>query len=127
MTTAQLEHANITVRDPAATAAWMTQLFGWKIRWEGPAKDGGHTIHVGSDTSYIALYRPDGVPGASTSSYTRVAGLNHLAVTVDDLDATEQAITAHGFKTGNHGDYEPGRRFYFHDQDGIEYEVVSYA
>ena len=24
-------------------------------------------------------------------------------------------------------DYEPGRRFYFFDPDGIEYEVVSYS
>ena len=123
---AHFEHANITVSDPAATAAWMEHLFGWKIRWQGPAKDGGHTIHVGSDTAYIALYKPDSAPGTATSSYTRVAGLNHLAVTVDDLDATEAAIKEHGFETGNHGDYEPGRRFYFHDHDGIEFEVVSY-
>ena len=26
----------------------------------------------------------------------------------------------------NHGDYDPGRRFYFLDPDGIEYEVISY-
>jgi glyoxylase I family protein len=23
-------------------------------------------------------------------------------------------------------DYEPGRRFYYNDEDGIEFEVVSY-
>ena len=44
----------------------------------------------------------------------------------EGLIASEAAIKAHGFETGNHGDYEPGRRFYFHDADGIEYEVVSY-
>ena len=32
----------------------------------------------------------------------------------------------HGLETFNHGDYEPGRRFYFFDWDGIEFEVVSY-
>jgi hypothetical protein len=26
----------------------------------------------------------------------------------------------------SHDDYDPGRRFYFLDPDGIEYEVVSY-
>ncbi|MGJ8556368.1 MAG: VOC family protein, partial [Sulfitobacter geojensis] len=30
------------------------------------------------------------------------------------------------FKTSNHADYEPGRRFYFHDTDGVEFEVVQY-
>ena len=38
----------------------------------------------------------------------------------------KKAVLAQGFTTGNHADYEPGRRFYFHDADGIEYEVVQY-
>ena len=126
-TTAQLDHANITVSDPAATAAWMEKLFGWHIRWQGDAIAGGHTIHVGNDHGYVALYNPGKPLSATTSSYTQIAGLNHLAVTVDDLDATEAAIKAHGFETCNHADYEPGRRFYFHDSEGVEFEVVSYA
>ncbi|APE42634.1 glyoxalase [Sulfitobacter alexandrii] len=125
--TALLEHTNFTVSDPAATAAWMEKLFGWHVRWQGEAISGGHTVHVGSQSQYLALYTPPGATGAATDSYARIAGLNHIAVVVDDLDATEAAIAAHGFKTGKHADYEPGRRFYFHDDDGIEYEVVSYA
>ncbi len=34
---------------------------------------------------------------------------------------------AHGLQPLGHDDYEPGRRFYFFDWDGIEFEVVSYA
>ena len=45
---------------------------------------------------------------------------------IDDIDAMEKAVIDHGFTPVNHGDYEPGRRFYFHDHDDIEYEVVSY-
>lgn len=123
---ALLEHANYTVSDPARTAAWMEKLFGWHIRWQGASKAGGHTIHVGDDNRYLALYTPTQSLSKSDSSYTSVGGLNHIAVTVDDLDGTEAAIKAHGFETGNHADYEPGRRFYFHDDDGIEYEVVQY-
>lgn len=121
-----LEHANFTVTDPTATAAWMEKLFGWHIRWQGDAIAGGHTVHVGSDDQYLALYTPGKSMATEGSSYTTVGGLNHIAVTVDDLDATEKAIKDHGFVTGNHADYEPGRRFYFHDTDGIEYEVVQY-
>lgn len=123
---ATLEHANYTVSDPKATAAWMEKLFGWHIRWQGDAIAGGHTVHVGTDDRYVALYTPGKVLRERGTSYTTVAGLNHIAVTVDDLDATEAAIKAHGFACGNHQDYEPGRRFYFHDDDGIEYEVVQY-
>lgn len=123
---AQLEHANYTVSDPAATAAWMEKLFGWRIRWQGAAMAGGHTIHVGTDSQYVALYTPGTEMRDGGSSYTSIGGLNHIAVVVDDLDAAEATIKEHGFVTGNHADYEPGRRFYFHDRDGIEYEVVAY-
>jgi catechol 2,3-dioxygenase-like lactoylglutathione lyase family enzyme len=122
--TAHLEHANYTVSDPLKTAAWMEKLFGWHIRWQGAALGGGFTVHVGSD---LALYTPAQPLDAKTSSYSIIGGLNHIAVVVQDLDACETAIKSHGFKTGNHGDYEPGRRFYFHDDDGIEYEVVQYS
>tara|TARA_R110002094_G_scaffold52716_7_gene64137 strand:+ start:1222 stop:1602 length:381 start_codon:yes stop_codon:yes gene_type:complete len=123
---ALLEHANYTVSDPAATARWMEKLFGWHIRWQGDAIAGGRTVHVGTDTHYVALYTPSTKMRVAGSSYTAVGGLNHLAVVVDDLDRAESAIREHGFTTGNHADYEPGRRFYFHDDDGIEYEVVQY-
>ena len=49
-----------------------------------------------------------------------------LISVVDDLDATEARILAAGIETFSHADYEPGRRFYFNDADGIEFEVVSY-
>jgi glyoxylase I family protein len=125
---AYLEHVNFTVSDPAATAEQLVTWFGWKIRWHGPSKNGGTTFHVGNETSYIAVYTPPEKPDKpSEDNYTHLAGLNHVAIVVDDLDATEQKIIASGIKTHSHADYEPGRRFYFHDPDGIEFEIVSYA
>ena len=124
---ALLEHANVTVSDPKATAAWMAQLFGWHIRWEGAAMAGGHTIHLGLKDFYLALYAPEKPQANDNAGYDTVGSLNHIGVSVDDLDATEAAVLALGFKTSNHADYEPGRRFYFHDGDGIEYEVVQYG
>jgi len=54
-------------------------------------------------------------------------GLNHIAILVDDLSSVERRVRKHGFKPHHHGDYEPGYRFYFNDDDGVEYEVVSYV
>lgn len=124
--TARLEHANFTVADPDTTAAWMCRLFGWHIRWSGAAIQNGRTVHVGSDTAYLALYSPGDPAKPAKDSYHTVGGLNHIAVVVDDLKAMESRVAAAGFTPVNHADYEPGRRFYFHDQDGIEYEVVQY-
>jgi catechol 2,3-dioxygenase-like lactoylglutathione lyase family enzyme len=127
MARATLEHVNITVSDPPATAAWMCRVFGWHIRWEGPGMQTGYTVHVGDTDRYVALFSYGDATPSKERSYTHVGGLNHLAVVVDDLDAMEELVTAEGFTPTNHSDYEPGRRFYFHDRDGIEVEVVSYA
>lgn len=126
MAQAHLEHTNFTASDPLKTAAWMQDVFGWKVRWQGAALGEGFTVHVGTDTDYVAIYTPKQDIGPGPSSYGIVGGLNHIAVTVDDLDATEDKVRRAGFETHNHGDYEPGRRFYFRDSDGIEFEVVQY-
>ena len=128
MTQARIEHTNITVSDPQATADMLCNLFGWKIRWEGPSLGGGRTIHVGNELDYSAVYRPPELSGESRQdNYGVAGGLNHIGVVVEDLDATEARIREAGFDTFNHADYEPGRRYYFHHADGIEFEVVSYC
>lgn len=124
---ALLEHANITVSDADRTAAWMCDLFGWHLRWTGPSLNGGKSLHVGTQSQYVALYQPTGAVTEGSESYTTKGGLNHIAVVVDDLDATEKSVKAKGFIPQSHADYAPGKRFYFQDQDGIEYEIVSYA
>jgi catechol 2,3-dioxygenase-like lactoylglutathione lyase family enzyme len=124
--TATLEHANMTVTDAKRTAAWMETLFGWHTRWEGPAIDGGHSLHVGTEDQYLALYQPAAAVAAKSSSYRTAGGLNHIAVVVEDLAEMEQQVKDLGFTPENHADYEPGRRFYFHDHDGIEFELVEY-
>lgn len=122
MSAPRIEHVNITVSDPARTADLMQRLFDWHIRWSGPAQNGGHTIHVGSDDDYVALYA-----GRDTAAaFSKGRPLNHIGVQVDDLDAAEARVVAAGLKPFSHADYEPGRRFYFLDPDGIEYEIVSY-
>lgn len=128
---AQLEHINITVSDSKKTAAMLADLFGWRTRWEGSVLGGkGYTMHVGSDDCYIAIFSgfdpAQTVPKANASYETRGA-MNHIGVVVDNLDAVETNVKALGYETHSHADYEPGRRFYFHDDDGVEFEVVCYA
>ena len=123
MTSLRIEHVNLTVSDSDRAAGLMERIFGWKIRWQGPARDGGRTVHVGSDDHYLALYtgRDDGA-----ADFAKGKPLNHVGVEVEDLDATEGRVVDAGLIPFSHGDYEPGRRFYFLDRDGIEFEVVSY-
>ena len=123
----RLEHLNVTVADPQATAEMLSDLFGWKIRWEGAGMDTGYTIHVGSDDTYLAVFSYGDNDESREESYRHRGGLNHVGIVVDDLDATEKRVKARGYVPGEHHDYEPGRRFYFKEENGIEIEVVSYA
>ncbi len=124
--TAQLEHANLTVRDPDATARWMQTVFGWDTRWAGHTESGLRAIHVGTPSAYLALFGPEADAKPATGRYRVLGGMNHLGVVVEDLDATEAAVRAAGFTPHHHADYAPGRRFYFFDDQNIEFEVVSY-
>ncbi len=118
-----MEHANLTVSDIERSSHLFQDLLGWHQRWRGAATNGGETIHVGDDAAYLALYT-DRQPH---ERFEKGAPLNHVGLVVDDLDAAEQVVLAAGLETFSHADYEPGRRFYFIDWDGIEFEVVSYG
>jgi len=128
MAEARVEHINLTVNDPDATAAVLVELFDWRIRWSGEAIHGGYSVHVGGTDTYIALYNSgqSQTPIPDDGTHYSLMALNHLGIVVDDLDGTERRVKAAGFNTYSHGDYEPGRRFYFDDRQGLEIEVVSY-
>lgn len=123
----KLEHVNICVPDARAHAEKVIEIFGWHVRWEGPAKDDGFTVHVGDDESYLALYTPAWDLKPESHRYHHAAGLNHVGVVVDDIADVEARVKAAGYEPHSHADYEPGQRFYFDGPDDIEYEVVSYA
>jgi predicted enzyme related to lactoylglutathione lyase len=124
---AHLEHANITVTNPEATAALLCTLFDWRIRWQGPAMQTGRVVHVGTDNSYVALFSYGNPAGPRDDSYRTRAALNHIGVVVEDIEAVEAKVKAAGYVPGNHAHYEPGRRFYFTEANGVEIEVVSYT
>ena len=122
MSQGRIEHVNLTVTDIERSAALFAKLLGWRQRWRGEARNGGETIHVGEDTTYLALY----TDGQDHAGQRKGRPMNHVGLLVDDLGAAEAVIVEHGLEPFGHDDYEPGRRFYFYDWDGIEFEVVSY-
>ncbi len=127
MSQGRIEHVNITVSNPERTAEMLCELFDWRIRWQGPSQMGGRTVHVGTQDDYLAVYSAKDVGTNDAFNPAQQRGLNHVGIEVSDLDATESKVKAAGFATHNHGDYDPGRRFYFNDHDGIEFEIVQYS
>ena len=122
MSQGRIEHVNLTVTDVERSASFFETVLGWRRRWRGEATNYGETIHVGEETTYLALY----TDRADHSGQRKGRPLNHVGLLVDDLDAAERVVVEHGLEPFGHDDYDPGRRFYFYDWDGIEFEVVSY-
>lgn len=122
-----LEHVNLTVRDLERSVAWYRELLGWDVRWEGKATGEEGLVraaHVGDARCYLALFEAE-QPGAVGADYGH-AGFNHFGLVVDDLAATRARAVALGVTPHVEYEYEPGRRFYVHDPDGIEIELVAY-
>ena len=119
-----LEHVNISVTDANRIAGLLERLTGWDRRWEGPAMNAGRTIHLGTESAYIAIYTAPSVTG----DFAKGAPMNHIGIAVDDLDAAEAVVADAGLTPFNHSQYNPGpRSFYFFDWDGIEWEIVNYS
>jgi len=121
-----LEHANITVADPRKSAELLCKVFDWRIRWEGGAREIGQTVHVGSDSSYVAFYTQPDITEDEVDSYKTLRMANHLGVVVKDMAAIRRKVVEAGLSPGEIYDYEPGQRFYFFTPDNIEIEVVEY-
>ena len=82
-------------------------------------------MSVGSRaTSPSIRLKPTPMPRSGANQHR--GSLNHIGVVVDDLNAVEARVVKAGYTPRSHADYEPGKRFYFDADDGIEVEVVSY-
>ena len=119
-----LEHVNLTVSDVDRSAGFYGDLFGFRLRWRGKTADGAEAAHVGDDRCYLALFQARR-PGRPPRDYAGV-GLNHFGFVVDDLGAMKRRLASHGISPHSEQAYDPGRRLYFLDPDGIEVELVEY-
>ncbi|MHC5023127.1 MAG: VOC family protein [Planctomycetota bacterium] len=121
-----LEHVNLTVSDLDRSVDFYSRLLGLRIRWQRAAsEDLPAAAHVGDERHYIAMFQAAPGTSAPSADYEAV-GLNHFGFVVDDLDAARARLLDLGVNPHSEADYEPGRRLYFFDPDGIEVELVEY-
>jgi len=119
-----LEHVNLTVSDIERSIRFYRDLFGFKTRWQGHSAAGQPAAHVGDERCYVALFQAER-SGRMVVDMSAV-GMNHFGFVVDDLDASREKLLGLGITPHHEADYEPGRRLYFFDPDGIEVELVEY-
>lgn len=125
----RLEHTNLTVSDLERSIAFYRDALGFEVRWRGQIYNSTRTApaaHVGppGDDFYCSLFEAE-TPGRAPYDYAP-PGINHFGIVVDQLDEAQKRIEAAGAKVHTAYDYDPGRRIYFFDPDGIEIELVEY-
>jgi catechol 2,3-dioxygenase-like lactoylglutathione lyase family enzyme len=123
---ARLEHANVTVGDvDAAIDFLLTAIPEFRVRGRGVGPEGKRWVHVGSDTSYIAINEADSEEELPSAAQWR--GVNHLGFVVDDAEAVKRRLVAKGYREGYISELHPHRkRIYLHDRDDNEWEFVEY-
>jgi Glyoxalase/Bleomycin resistance protein/Dioxygenase superfamily. len=124
----RLEHANISVRDVDGMIRFLTTAFPeFRIRHEGPNRDGTRWVHVGTDDTYIALNEANADSERHWKPYSGEPGVNHLAYEVDDVEALRIRLKAAGYRDSTVANAHPHRkRVYFYDPDGNDWEFVQY-
>ena len=81
----RLEHANICVHDIDRMIKFLRTAFPeFKIRYDGIGSDGVRWVHVGTETTYIALEQVSIQPENKWIPYSGKPGVNHLAYEVEN-------------------------------------------
>jgi catechol 2,3-dioxygenase-like lactoylglutathione lyase family enzyme len=122
-----LEHVNMTVSDLDRSIDFYSRLLGLSVRWRRDAGDDlPAAAHVGDERCYLAMFQAAGDTAPAKQDYEGV-GLNHFGFVVDDLDGVRARLIDLGITPHFEPEYDPGRRLYFLDPDGIEVEIVEYG
>ena len=120
-----LEHANITVNDlQEAIKFFQTAFPHFKIR--GGGNDMREWIHIGDDTTYIAINQAKQSDIKVDKNYDKI-GINHLGFVVQNVEEIAHNLLSNGYKRDFPKEVEQFRiRDYFADADGNQYEFVQY-
>ena len=114
----------------ARSIDFYAKLFGWSVRWRGLVcieERSAQAAHIGDDETYLSLFEAiEGAPTCPVRSSYAPPGVNHIGFDVEDLDAVLERLASLEIELHLTGDYDPGRRAYFYDPDGIEIEIVEY-
>jgi len=124
----KLEHVNLTVRDLERSIDFYRSLLGGRLRWRGQNSAGRAAAHVGTETSYLAMFQAseNTISEPLPKLDSAAPGYNHLGFVVEDMDAVIGRLRALGVEPKSDEKYDPGRHVYFIDPDGVEVELVEY-
>lgn len=117
-----LEHIHLSVDSIEATERFLQAAMPQFVRRGGGNAPGyGEWVHLGSDSSYIALTE---VKGAKA-----IRNLRHIGLIVEDIDKVIGGLKSAGFIPSDESaldEHPHRRRVYYVDPNGVDWEFVEY-
>jgi hypothetical protein len=117
-----LEHIHVNVDSLAVTRDFLEAAVPTIVRRGGGNAPGyGPWLHVGDDSSYIALTE---VPGSTTAP-----NLRHIGIVVNDIAGLIARLQAAGYSPADASELDSHphrRRIYYADGNGLDWEFVEY-
>ena len=126
--TTKLEHANLCVDDIDGMIKFLqTALPDFIIRHDETGIDGDRWVHIGNDTTYIALNNSTQKESSDWTPYSGKSGVNHLGYMVDNAEQVRSRLLAADYIESTIENNHPFRkRVYFYDHEGRDWEFVEY-
>ncbi len=117
-----MHHVHIKAKDPRKTAKWWIDMFGAKPLNEREVRGALFVpVEIGGLTINISSPRPEEAGGMGPSDPTIHYGLEHVGLSVDDLDSQISKFEAQGLKV-----YErSGNMAFVEGVDGVRIELIQ--
>ena len=124
----KLEHANLCVVDIDGMIKFLqAALSDFIVRHDETDSDGDRWVHIGNDTTYIALNNSTQKDSSDWTPYSGKPGVNHLGYMVDNAEQVRSRLLAADYIESTVENNHPFRkRFYFYDPEGRDWEFVEY-
>ena len=126
--TTKLEHANLCVDDIDGMIKFLqTALPDFIIRHDETGINGDRWVHIGNDTTYIALNNSTQKESSDWTPYSGKSGVNHLGYMVDNAEQVRSRLLNADYIESTVENNHPFRkRLYFYDPEGRDWEFVEY-
>ena len=126
----RIEHANVTVPSIEKAVHFLKTVFPeFEVRNEGMGGEGQDRrrwLHVGTDSTYVALEELQAKPESPTRKPYFDLGYNHLCFEVENIDGIHDRLAAAGYPPRFAPKEKFRKRLYVHDHVGNEWEFVEY-
>jgi catechol 2,3-dioxygenase-like lactoylglutathione lyase family enzyme len=124
MSSFRFDHIHLRSPDPEAAAAVWADAFGARITGRVQA---GANLRVVLDLAGVPLFLEQVPPGTHAPPAPPFLGIEHVGLTVDDLDAAMAALEAKGIaRISGPSQPRPGVRIaFFAAPDGVQVELIE--